>query len=289
MTVLRNREGRIREGWKAFGFLLLTAALVLALNLVFKHMLHVKHVGDTGNLALSVGLVSLASWICLRLEGKPFASMGYDLGRPWLRDLALGTLGGAGIMAATALATLGAGGFHWVRGAGTLGTTAWGLLLFVLVAFNEETLFRGYLFQRLVGGLGAWPAQALMAALFALAHWGNPGMTGAVRVGATLNIGLAALLLGLCYLRTGSLALPIGVHLGWNFTQGNLLGFGVSGTTTAPGLLKPVFLGRPEWLTGGAFGLEAGLPCALVCTACVLALALWKARPAEIPATTRTA
>lgn len=153
------------------------------------------------------------------------------------------------------------------------------------MAFHEETLYRGYLFQRLVAGLGEWPAQLLMALLFALAHWGNPGMSGATMAWATLNIALAAVLLGLCYLRTKSLALPIGVHLGWNFTQGNLLGFGVSGTTDAPGLLQPVLHGKPDWLTGGAFGLEAGLPCALVCLAVVVALAMWKRGASAVPST----
>jgi membrane protease YdiL (CAAX protease family) len=106
-------------------------------------------------------------------------------------------------------------------------------------------------------------------------------MSGATLFWATVNIGLAAILLGLCYLKTKSLALPIGVHIGWNFTQGNLLGFGVSGTTDAKGLLQPVFHGRPEWLTGGAFGLEASLPCVIVCGAAILALVRWKGRAAE--------
>ncbi len=278
MTLFRNPEGRVRNGWKALGFLAITTLLVTLLNLVFKHVLHIRHVGDAGNVALSLVLTLAASWICLRAEGRPLAALGYALGSRWAREAALGTVLGAAIMGVTALATLGAGGFHWVRGAGTLGATAWGFGLFVLVAFNEETLFRGYLFQRLSDGLGEWPAQVLMAGFFAMAHWGNPGMSGATKAWATVNIALAAILLGLCYLRTRSLALPIGVHLGWNFTQGNLLGFGVSGTNMAPGLLKPVFQGRPEWLTGGAFGLEAGLPCALVCGAAILALVLWRPR-----------
>lgn len=271
---------RLIEGLKALGFLALMVALIMLLNLVFKHVFHIHHIGDTVNLALFFGLVLIGTWICLKLERRPFASLGYQWNAGWWRGLGQGTLFGAGIMVLTALAVFTAGGFHWSRGSGTWITSAQGFALFLLVAFNEETLFRGYFFQRLVGAMGAWPALILGAILFALAHGGNPGMKGATRIWAFLNIGLAAILLGLCYLRTRSLALPIGVHLGWNFTQGNLLGFGVSGTTMAPGLLKPVFLGRPEWLTGGAFGLEASLPCALVCGAAILALALWKPRPA---------
>ena len=118
--------------------------------------------------------------------------------------------------------------------------------------------------------------QLVFAGLFALGHWGNPGMHGATRAWATLNIGLAAILLGFCYLRTRSLALPIGVHLGWNWAQGSLLGFGVSGTTDIKGVWSPVFHGRPEWLTGGAFGLEASVVCTLVCSATILVLWRWR-------------
>ena len=100
-------------------------------------------------------------------------------------------------------------------------------------------------------------------------------MTGASVAWGTLNIALAAVLLGLCWRRTGSLALPIGVHLGWNWTQGSLLGFGVSGTTSQ-GWLTPLFHARPVWLSGGTFGLEASLPCALVCGAAILLLWRWK-------------
>ena len=64
----------------------------------------------------------------------------------------------------------------------------------------------------------------------------------------------------------------MGIHLGWNWAQGNLLGFGVSGTEAGPTVLKPVFDG-PEWLTGGAFGLEASLPCLLVIGVCCVWLA----------------
>ena len=189
----------------------------------------------------------------------------------------MGTLGGLLLILLTALLVKGFGGFHWERaaniGARQLLTAA---AMFLGVAFNEEMMARGFPFQRLVEGAGPWVGQLVFAGLFALMHWGNPGMHGAIKAWATLNIALAALLLGFCYLRTQSLALPIGVHLGWNWAQGSLLGFGVSGTTSAPGAWTPVFHGKPEWLTGGAFGLEASVLCTLVCGAAVLALWWWK-------------
>jgi membrane protease YdiL (CAAX protease family) len=278
MNMLKNPQGEVRNGWKAGGFVLVFAALVVLVNVTFKFLLHLHHVDMLVNLILSTTMGLAAAWICLAIEKKPLSAIGYQLNGRWAGDLGLGVLGGAGIMLVTALIAMAAGGFHWTRGAADVHALAWGALLFVLVGFNEETLFRGYLFQRLVDGLSEWPAQILMALFFALAHWNNPGMMGATKVWATVNIALAAILLGLCYLKTKSLALPIGVHIGWNFTQGNVLGFGVSGTTDAKGLLQPVFHGKAEWITGGAFGLEASLPCVLVCGAAIVALLVWKGR-----------
>jgi uncharacterized protein len=117
--------------------------------------------------------------------------------------------------------------------------------------------------------------QVLLALVFAVGHWGNPGMEGATMVLASISLGVGAILFGLAYLRTGSLALPIGMHLGWNWSQGNLLGFGVSGVDQA-GWWRPVFTGQPEWLTGGAFGPEASV-LALVVDLIVLAV-LWRWR-----------
>jgi membrane protease YdiL (CAAX protease family) len=170
-----------------------------------------------------------------------------------------------------------AGGVRWsltpTVGLGDLAAALW---FYVAVAVNEELITRGYPFQRLVQGLGAPWGLAIFAAIFALLHWANPGMVGATRAWATLTIALSAVLLGLAYLRTGSLALPMGIHLGWNWVQGSLLGFGVSGTADFPGLLTPVFAGKPTWVTGGAFGLEASLPGAVVCLLATLALGFWK-------------
>jgi len=221
----------------------------------------------------------LATWACTAVERVPLTSVGLSLGRRWFRESLGGGLGGIAIMAITALAVFALGGFRWVRdpGGSLLGILT-GLPFFLIVAIKEEVIFRGYPFQRLLANLGPWPTQILMAAIFALYHGGNPGMSGSTRLWAFLNIGLAGLLLGACYLKTKSLALPMGLHLGWNWAQGNLLGFGVSGTRGAHGLWMPVFGAKPEWIHGGPFGLEASLPCAITCALAILLVLAWKPR-----------
>jgi membrane protease YdiL (CAAX protease family) len=140
------------------------------------------------------------------------------------------------------------------------------VLLFAGVAVAEELLFRGFIFQRLIAGIGQGPAQLILAGYFLLTHLSNPGMTGDFKVLASVNIFLASLIFGLAFIRTKSLAMPLGLHFMANLMQGGVLGFGVSGTDQS-GLLKPVFSEVPDWLTGGQFGLEAstfGLICVVV-------------------------
>jgi uncharacterized protein len=272
-----DKQGSVRSGWKIAGFFLIFMAIGLAISLIAR-ALHAPHgPGMALGAWMSAAMGALASFICVRLEKRSFRDLGFHLGLRWLGELLMGTTGGILLMVVTALVVRGLGGFHWERAADVgvkqlLGAAG----LFLGVAFNEEIISRGYPFQRLVEGAGPWVGQLVFALLFALMHWGNPGMHGATKAWATLNIALAAILLGFCYLRTRSLALPIGLHLGWNWAQGSLLGFGVSGTTEIHGAWTPVFHGRPEWLTGGAFGLEASLPCALICGLAILALWRWK-------------
>ncbi|MBP1628932.1 MAG: family intrarane metalloprotease [Holophagaceae bacterium] len=225
-------------------------------------------------------LVLALSWAFLRLEGRGLPSLGLRLNGRWGLDLLQGVGLGLALMCLMALMLRVLGGFHWESNPGfRIHHPIAGAGIFALVALHEECLFRGYPFQRLVETWGPWAAQLGLALLFTLAHWRNPGLTGGTRPWATLNIGLAALLLGLCYLKTRSLALPIGLHLGWNWAQGNLLGFPVSGTSFAQGPWRPVLQASPSWLTGGAFGLEASALCTLVCLGSILLLVRWKGRP----------
>jgi membrane protease YdiL (CAAX protease family) len=268
--------GRVRNGWKILGFValinlagLLTWPLGHVLPAAWRPLLPPRWLDAAGVLA--------ATWFCLWKEGEPLSAVGLRRDRVFLQDVLIGAALGAAIIGTAAAAVGLLGGVHWVRtpgiGFSALLSGAW---LYLAVAWAEELLFRGYPFQRAVRGLSFPGAQATFALAFAVAHWSNPGMSGATRGWATLTIALAALLLGLAWRRTGSLALPIGLHLGWNWAQGPLLGFGVSGTSDSAGWWTPVFHDRPLWLTGGDFGLEASAACAVVCAVAILGLWRWK-------------
>lgn len=273
--IFRNTQGQLRNGWWILAF----AAIFLISRWVYGPVSKALQQQGFEGLWLSllpVIFLLLVTWACTRLRREPLASVGLRLNGRWFREVMLGTAFGIAMMFAVSSLIYVAGGvrfgFDPARGLAALATGAW---VFVFVALLEELLFRGFVFQRMVAGIGAWPAQLLLAALFAVAHWGNPGMEGPTQVWATVDTALGAILLGLAYLRTGSLALPIGIHFGWNWAQGSLLGFDVSGLDQA-GWLLPELLGKPQWLTGGDFGPEASIFAVLIDAVVVLLLWRWK-------------
>ena len=128
-----------------------------------------------------------------------------------------------------------------------------GLLMFIIVGWTEELVARGYLLQNLEEGTNLVWAVLLSSVLFSLGHFINPNRTWMALAGLVL----AGLFLAYAYLRTRQLWLAIGVHIGWNFFEGNVFGYPVSGTDSY-GLVRQRITG-PELWTGGDFGPEAGL------------------------------
>lgn len=136
-----------------------------------------------------------------------------------------------------------------------------GFLLFTGVALSEEILSRGYVQGLLKHHYGSTAAIITSSILFALLHGSNPGILDSPF--PLLNIFLAGLLLALARELTGGLWMPIGLHLTWNYFQGYVYGFSVSGTDTVPSLLQTINNG-PNALSGGSFGVEGSFTSTLV-------------------------
>jgi membrane protease YdiL (CAAX protease family) len=180
-----------------------------------------------------------------------------QIGNAWLAELLMGFAVGAVLMAGILALELAAGWYRAVdRPVSATALLVWLLLSFggfVLVALNEELVARGYILQNLALATGLPLAAILSSLLFALAHLANPGASPVAVVG----LFFAGALLAAGYLATSRLWMPIGLHLSWNFFQGPVFGFPVSGFA-APSLLAVEPVG-PEALTGGRFGPEASL------------------------------
>jgi membrane protease YdiL (CAAX protease family) len=138
-------------------------------------------------------------------------------------------------------------------------------------AVGEEIVFRGALFRILDERWGSTVATLVSAAIFGLLHALNPGAT----LVSTMAIALeAGVLLAAAYAAARTLWLPIGLHFGWNFTEGGIFGAAVSG-----GRSKSVFefaLRGPDVYTGGTFGPEASVWAVAVGLA-TSALLIWAA------------
>jgi hypothetical protein len=276
-AIFFNSNERLRNGWWAALFLIALVLFGFA-QVGVQWVCNKLHLpGGAWVHAIGTLAVLGATWSVLKLRQEPLATIGFDLDRRWTREFAWGSAIGIVQMLVAVLAVSALGGvrleFDPARSLQAVGS---GLVMFVLVSIKEETLFRGFLFQRLRDGIGLWPTQFLLASFFALAHWANPGMHGATKFWATLDIFIGALVFGMAYVRTGSLALPIGIHLGWNWMQGHVMGFGVSGNQFGHGWVKPIFLGKPEWMTGGTFGIEASIFAVVVDLTLLSLLLGWK-------------
>ncbi|MEO8002168.1 MAG: type II CAAX endopeptidase family protein [Arenimonas sp.] len=267
--ILFDPFGKLRNGWWFFIFFLIMAA-ILGTTMLAAWKFHFEI-----SMPIQAGIILLASWICQRMRKCPLAELLGKFNAGWFRQFLIGNTAGAALMLFPALFLASCGLVRWQWNPDAQATILSGLLLCISVAFAEELMFRGFIFQRFIKGLGLWPAQLILAGWFLLTHLNNPGMSGNVKLLAGLNIFLASIMFGLAFIRTKSLAMPIGLHFMANWMQGSVLGFGVSGTSSF-GLLIPQFKNAPAWLTGGQFGLEASIP-GLVCVlAAILCLYRWK-------------
>jgi uncharacterized protein len=213
--------------------------------------------------------ILLATWVAGRwIDKRRFANFGFRLNRLWWMDLGFGLFLGAVLMLGIFLFELAAG---WVEVTGTFAAPAGNftvgiivaLVLFIGVGIQEELLSRGYHLKNLAEGFNSsqiGPKTALLLAyiisssIFGFLHILNPNSS----LISTVNLIAAGLFLGLGYLLTRELAIPIGLHITWNFFQGNVFGFPVSGMETGVTFIQIRQAGPDLW-TGGLFGPEAGL------------------------------
>ena len=129
-------------------------------------------------------------------------------------------------------------------------------LFFFLVAVFEEIIFRGVLFRMIDDRWNTAAALLVSSLAFGALHMFNTGATIWSSVAIAIEAGL---LLGAAYKCSGTLWLPIGIHWAWNYVQGNVLGFAVSGTQVNDKIFNSIISG-PDWMTGGIFGAEASVP-----------------------------
>ncbi len=268
-----GEERRVRALWRivALGLAMAGAGLAIrATGLLPERGTRAFYV--VGTAVRTVVALAVVGLVGRLLDRRRLRDFGLRISGDWLVDLVFGLGLGAGLMSGIFLVGAGLG---WLEVTGAWRTTVpgepfvWAILapaaLFTGVGIIEELLARGYLLRNVAEGL-AFPqlggargglvwACLISSALFALGHANNPNTTWV----SSVNIGFAGVFLALGYMLTGQLAIPIGLHISWNFFQASVFGFAVSGVSR----FRTTFIATeptgPEVWTGGAFGPEAGL------------------------------
>ncbi|MDX1671029.1 MAG: type II CAAX endopeptidase family protein [Balneolaceae bacterium] len=270
MNILVNHdEDRIRAGWRLLIqlFLFITISLLVILSFELLPFEPPQYLRQS---SIFIGGVASVWLTAVFVDKRRFLSLGIRPDAVNWKDFAAGNLIAATSMGIIFVVEWSAGwieitGFGWQRSLQwpfvviSLGY----LMSMTLVGFNEELVFRGYQIKNLTEGLRGrhfTVQQAILisimvsSVLFGLAHMGNPNATAV----STVNIMGAGIVLALPYVVTGRLGLSVGIHLSWNFFQGGVFGFPVSGMPFRASVIQIDQLG-PRILTGAQFGPEAGL------------------------------
>lgn len=223
-------------------------------------------------LLMLVGYLS-AAVLVLRWRNLPLSLLGMSLrgrGKDLLAGLGVAVLLYAvGFGTSLLMGTVEIASVEWVP-RDLLGT----LLFFLLVAVTEEVMLRGFVLGRMLSaGMNRFVALFLSSALFSAMHLFNPNFA----LLPFVNILLAGCLLGASFLYTRNLCFPVVLHWFWNWLQGPVLGYEVSGMDSGETLLTLRLTGS-DLLTGGSFGFEGSLLCTVLLVVGTLAIVAYYER-----------
>lgn len=215
------------------------------------------------------------TWVKL-IEKRPIYTMGFEKDRmleKYFRGFVLGIL--MILFCITVFAVLGIVTIDFsnssVKGLNALSGVSIVLVGWLVQGASEEIMVRGWLLPvigtRYNVALGIFVSSTLFGAL----HLFNANMAPLPMI----NLILFGVFAALYVIWEGGLWGICALHSAWNWAQGNVFGFEVSGTLPIGGILidlNPV--SGHDMVTGGVFGIEGGIACSLVLTLGILILAI---------------
>lgn len=269
-----NKSKQLRSGWKIaitlVSALLVTMILQVGLTAIFMiieiskgqtliqsiNSLNVASLTELGTYFQSISFILSVLLFWKIFDRKPLKEMGMPKLKYHWKDLCFGLfLGIFSISAVFAILLL----LDMIKvdqnfeSATLVGSILKGLVLFIIVGFSEEMFSRGYNMTVLKQTGNKWVMVLVSSILFSLLHGANPNVSFI----GFLNIFLIAILFAYMFIKTNNIWLSIGYHITWNFFQGNIFGFQVSGIELE-GLYKVKLTSDNIW-NGGSFGAEGGL------------------------------
>lgn len=200
-------------------------------------------------LGACVGCVSYAYYV-IKIEKRAVLELSIQ---GWLQEYATGFVVGGLMICASVAGIASLGGFRIVGFAPNM-LIVLPLIVHITVAFIEEMLLRVIVLGVLQESLGSWIALAVSSLVFGALHLINDNVSAL----GIANITAAGALLAAAYLLTGRLWMCAGLHAAGNFFQDGIFSMAVSGHEVKTGLFQSELSG-PDWLTGGAFGIEGSV------------------------------
>jgi len=229
---------------------------------------------STAFLIMLIGEIFLIGGVlifCLLIEKRTPRGTGLSP-RGCIPKYLLGWVLGAAMMALIAAMCAISGDIRFVP----VSEIRFGMILLFLLGYTiqgaaEEFLSRGQHMLGLARRYGLATAVLLSSVFFGLLHVFNSHFS----LLAMINITLSGICFALITLITDSIFCACAMHTAWNFLQGNVFGFSVSGNPLSPSVLNVTLTaGRGALWTGGAFGPEAGLAATVVLLLTALVLFL---------------
>jgi len=188
------------------------------------------------------------------IEKRSFLSLGFNI-RLLAHDTLWGLLLGAGMMVVGFLlvlmlddASFSYAGFEWMPFLISVG-------IYICVAWAEELFCRGTVLGNMLLSFNKYIAILFSAAIFSLMHIFNSH----VNFIGLLSIFISGILLGSGYILSRNIWFPVALHFSWNFVQGTVLGFNVSGNTGYS--LTQLTVAKGSMLNGSGFGFEGSVLC----------------------------
>lgn len=260
-TFLKNKE-KLRNGWRILIFFLVFFATFVLLDFIRSPL-------PTGDISIEIivtefvflSSVAISTLIMMRFfEKSHFVEIGLKIGSKTASEICIGLGLGFLMIAIVVVPNAILGYYKYNFTLNKIFPEIFKVtLFFLLVAFAEEILFRGYPFQRLIDGTNPLIATLIFSSLFSLAHFQNPNVNSI----ALLNVFLAGVWLSSAYLKTRSLWLPISLHFSWNFSQGYLFSLPVSGINFFETVFHVEIMSK-NLISGGEFGPEGSILASLV-------------------------
>ena len=204
------------------------------------------------------------------IEKRSFSSIGFNKNN-WLKKYSLGFLIGLAMMSIIVLILFPFGYITVEKNPiQPVGISATASVLIILLGWiiqgaTEEIVTRGWLLNVLSTKYNIGVGLLISSTLFGLMHLTNPN----VNYIAVINIILVGLFYGLYVIKTNDLWAVCGMHSAWNFAQGNIFGFKVSGLDVSVGSLIDLNLVGSDFVTGGIFGPEAGITATFILLASI--------------------